>query len=123
MHVVPLSVLVVDDHVAFRAAARTILETHGFTVVAEAGDLAGAVRAARSTHPEVALVDIGLPDADGFAVTAELMRIDAALQVVLVSSRDRLEVASRVRDSQARGFLPKEELTPAALSMILAGRL
>jgi DNA-binding NarL/FixJ family response regulator len=122
MPLVPLSLLVVDDHPAFRGAARAILETERFTVVAEAGDLPEAVVAARAAHPQVALVDIGLPGGDGFAVAAALVGEDATLRVVLVSSRNRAEVASRVRASAACGFLSKEELTPDSLALVLAGQ-
>jgi DNA-binding NarL/FixJ family response regulator len=122
MSPVSLRILVVDDHSAFRDAARAILETHGFTVVAEAADLAGALDATRRQHPSVALVDIGLAGEDGFEVAEALRVTDGALQIVLVSSRDRADIAHRLERSAAAGFLAKEDLTPRALREILAGR-
>src|SRR5688572_8826307 len=62
-------VLIVDDHDGFRAVARTLLESEGFDVVGEAADGVEAVRATERLTPALVLLDVHLPDEDGFAVT------------------------------------------------------
>ena len=80
------TVLVVDDHAGFRELARTLLEDGGYAVVGEAGDGATALRAARTLHPDAVLLDVHLPDMDGFAVAAALAREEPAPRVVLTSA-------------------------------------
>ncbi len=112
-------VLIVDDHPSFRATARALLEAEGFDVVGEAEDGASALRAARSLHPELVLLDVQLPDTDGFAVAAALTANGSAPAVVLTSSRDADDFGELVAASGARGFVPKAELSGAALSALL----
>ena len=83
--------LVVDDHSGFRACARHLLEGEGYRVVGEAADGASAVTRARDLMPQLALVDVYLPDIDGFEVAAKLAGLDRAPAVVLTSSPDRAE--------------------------------
>ena len=66
------SVLIVDDHPGFRASARMLLEAEGYDVVGEAGDGQAGLEAAAELHPDVVLLDIQLPDMDGFEVAAGL---------------------------------------------------
>jgi len=69
---VPLTVLIVDDHSGFRSFARAVLEAEGFEVVGEADDAASAIAAAGRLRPQVVLLDIQLPDIDGFEVAERL---------------------------------------------------
>src|SRR6201999_2984415 len=86
---VPTTVLVVDDHPSFRATARLLLESEGYVVVGEAADGAAALRAAGELHPDLVLLDVGLPDVDGFDVAARITSgRPAGPAVILVSSRD-----------------------------------
>ena len=112
-------VLIVDDHSRFRAQVRRMLESEGYTVVGEAGDVASAIEAARALEPEVALVDVYLPDGDGFEVTSRLGALAAAPAVVLTSSHDGAEFEGCVAGSGARGFLPKTELSRQAIEELL----
>jgi CheY-like chemotaxis protein len=66
------TVLIVDDHADFRALARSLLEAAGYEVVGEAHDGMSALAAARALRPGFVLLDIQLPDADGFAVCKRL---------------------------------------------------
>jgi DNA-binding NarL/FixJ family response regulator len=112
-------VLIVDDHVGFRAQARRMLESEGYLVVGEAGDAASAIEAARALEPELALVDVYLPDGDGFEVASRLETLDSAPAVVLTSSHDGAELAGCVEVSCARGFVPKTELSREAIEELL----
>lgn len=117
-------VLIVDDHAHFRDRIRPMLESEGYQVVGEAADGRGAVAiagslAAEGSAVELAIVDVGLPDLDGFAVAAALLALDPRMAVVLTSSRESVD-PGRVRASGARGFLPKEQLSGPALARLLA---
>lgn len=113
------SVLIVDDHEGFRAWARVLLEQAGYTVLGEAADGASAVRAARRLRPQVVLLDVQLPDTDGFEVARRLSGERWSPGVVLISTRDASDYAERLGRSSVLGFLPKEELTPEALSRLV----
>jgi len=112
-------ILVVDDHAGFRATARRWLEAEGWTVVGEAADGAAGLLAAAALRPDVVLLDIGLPDMDGFDV-AERLAADGTPDVVLVSSRDSRAYARRVAASTAVGFIAKEDLDGDGLRALLA---
>ncbi len=113
------TVLLVDDHPSFRASAHALLEAEGFDVVGEAEDGASAVAAAGRLHPDVVLLDVQLPDTDGFEVARQLTANGSSTFVVLVSSRDGSDFGPLVEASGACGFVPKSELTGAAISALL----
>jgi DNA-binding NarL/FixJ family response regulator len=112
-------VLIVDDHPSFRATARAVLQAEGFEVVGEAEDGASAIEAVRRLRPEVVLLDVHLPDIDGFEVTSRLLSNGSSPAVVLTSSRDVSEFGALVERSGARGFVPKAELSGEALVSLL----
>jgi DNA-binding NarL/FixJ family response regulator len=116
---VAVSVLIVDDHPSFRASARTLLELEGFDVVGEAADGASALDLAGSLRPELVLLDIALPDTNGFDVAARLA--GGPSQVILTSSREQRDLGRRLGRSGALGFVPKERLSGAALTELLKG--
>ncbi len=90
-------------------------------MIGEAQDAASALAQAALLRPEVVLLDIGLPDGDGFDVARELSRLAARRRcVVLVSSRDRADYGTLVDGSGARGFIAKGELSGASLGAVLA---
>ena len=114
-----VTVLIVDDHPSFRANARALLESEGFEVVGEAEDGASALEAVERLAPDLVLLDVQLPDIDGFEVAARLTDGGGGPVVVLVSSRDGSDFGSLVERSGARGFISKAELSGAALSTLL----
>ena len=113
------TILIVDDHPGFRASARRMLEDAGYEVVAEAADGTSALAAARDLHPAVVLLDVYLPDLDGFEVAVRLADGDDPPAVVLTSSHEADDFAESVAQSGARGFLPKWELSGPALAAML----
>ncbi len=115
----PPTVVIVDDHPSFRASARAILQSEGFDVIGEAEDGAGALDAVRDLAPDVLLLDVQLPDVDGFTVCRECGRNGGSPAVVLVSSRDASDYGGLIEQSGARGFIPKAELSGAALADLL----
>ena len=117
-----MKVLIVDDHPSFRASARRMLESEGFEVVAEAGTGAEALQAAEAWRPELVLLDVHLPDAQGFDVAERLALNGGAPTVILTSSRDASDFGPLVERSGARGFVPKSELSGEALRRILDER-
>jgi CheY-like chemotaxis protein len=115
------AILIVDDHEGFRSFARGMLEAAGFTV-AEAATGAEATETARTVRPGLVLLDIGLPDFDGFEVARRLAAVagDLAPVVVLTSTREARDYGGRIAASPAVGFLPKDQLSGAALRRFLA---
>lgn len=113
------TVLIVDDHAGFRASARRVLESEGYSVIAEAADGTSGVTAAALSNPDVALVDVQLPDFDGFEVTKRLLDAGEPPQIVLISSRERSDFGSLIDASGAEGFVSKAELSGAALEALL----
>jgi CheY-like chemotaxis protein len=107
---VTCSVLVVDDDPDFRRLATRVLTSWGHTVTGEAGGVADALAQAARTRPDVALVDIGLPDGDGFELTTRLRSMPSPPQVVLVSSDSSATNAATARRVGARGFVAKVDL-------------
>ena len=115
------TLLIVDDHAGFRSLARRLLTSGGFEVIGEAADGHQAIAAARELRPDVVLLDIQLPDIDGFEVTARLADGEAGPVVVLTSTRDRADYGERVERCGARGFIPKAELSGTALRAVVGG--
>jgi DNA-binding NarL/FixJ family response regulator len=113
-------VLIVDDHPSFRATARALLQAEGFEVVGEAENGVRGLQRAMELHPDVVLLDVQLPDFDGFEVATRLTSQNGAQPaVVLTSSRDGSDFGPLVAQSGARGFIPKGELSGAALKAVL----
>jgi len=115
------TVLIVDDHPSFRASARMLLEAEGYSVIGEAEDGLSALRAVAELHPDVVLLDVQLPDIDGIEVASRLTASanGSAPAIVLTSSRDLADLGP-VRDRcDVRGFIPKAELSGAALEALL----
>jgi DNA-binding NarL/FixJ family response regulator len=114
------TVLIVDDHDGFRHNARALLEADGFEVVGEAADGESAIVEVTRLQPRCVLLDIQLPDVNGFDVARRLAEATDPPAVVLTSSRDVSGFRRRLASSPALGFLPKSELSGDALAAFLA---
>jgi DNA-binding NarL/FixJ family response regulator len=114
------TVLIVDDHESFRRTARALLEAGGFTVVGEAADGDSALAEVERLRPQLVLLDIQLPDFDGFQVAERLGASGDPPAVVLTSSRAESSYRRRLLHSPARGFIAKSELSGEALAALVA---
>jgi DNA-binding NarL/FixJ family response regulator len=115
-----MSVLIVDDHPSFRASARRLLEAEGFDVIGEVGDGHAAIEAARQLQPDLVLLDVQLPDIDGFEVAGRLAALGVPPAVILTSSRNPAEYGPLDGETPVRGFVPKAELSGAVLTDLLS---
>ncbi len=115
----PTTVLIVDDHDAFRDSASALLEAEGFAVIGHVAGGVAALAAVERLRPEVVLLDVQLPDLDGFAVAERLAATDEPPRVVLISSRDADAYGPRLAAARMCGFLAKRELSGAALAALV----
>ena len=109
-----------DDHKEFRVWACAFLEAQGYRVVGEAADGAEAIIAVGRLRPDVVLLDVHLPDLDGFEVARRIAEPAEAPAVVLVSSRELVEFGQRVAESGVRGFISKVDLSGETLHGVLS---
>jgi DNA-binding NarL/FixJ family response regulator len=116
----PRTLLIVDDHTGFRRAVRRVFDGPGYEVTGEAADGAAALAAVEQLHPDVVLLDIQLPDEDGFEVARRIAALPAPPQVVLVSTRSRAVYADRLASCPVRGFIPKADLSGPALAALIS---
>jgi DNA-binding NarL/FixJ family response regulator len=110
------SILIVDDHAEFRRAARALLEADGFDVVGEADDGESALAETARLRPSLVLLDVHLPDLDGFELAARLAQTADPPAVVLTSSRGISSYRRRLAGSNALGFIAKSELSGTSLA-------
>jgi len=107
---VQIRCLIVDDNRSFIDAARLLLEREGVAVVGGATTSADALRLEGELRPDVVLVDIRLGDESGFELARRL-----SATVILISTHDRSEYAEEIAASPAAGFIPKTQLSAAAV--------
>jgi DNA-binding NarL/FixJ family response regulator len=105
-----MRVLIVDDSICFRQAARALLERRGYDVVGEAGSADAALEAVAILAPDAVLLDVLLPDGTGFGVCAEITAARTGPAVLLVSSEDFGTCFSLAEQCGARGFVLKSRL-------------
>jgi DNA-binding NarL/FixJ family response regulator len=119
-----LGVLIVDDNGLFLEAARGRLEREGLRVVGVAATSAEALRRAAELRPDVVLVDVMLGGESGFELARRLAarHRDGGPAVILISTYAAADFARPIAESQAAGFLPKQELSADAIHRIVDGR-
>ncbi len=115
----PTSVLIVDDHPSFRLSARRMLEADGYAVVGEAADGAAAIEAVRELEPDLVLLDVQLPDIDGFEVAERLRARSGGPAIVLTSTRESSDFGEEIAASPVQGFVTKGELSGEAIAALV----
>ena len=114
------TVLVCDDAISMRTMISDILSQAGYEVIGEAETGIAGLRAAKELQPDLVLLDVQLPDFDGFEVAARLTSANGdSPAVVLTSSRDASDFGPLVAESGAKGFVPKAELSGGALATLI----
>jgi DNA-binding NarL/FixJ family response regulator len=109
------TILIVDDHAPFRSAVGAVLGAEGFTVIGESALGETALAQLRRLRPDIVLVDIQLPDIDGFQVAERVAEGPDAPMVILISTREAYEYGGRIDHAPVAGFIPKRALTGAAI--------
>ena len=106
-HTSPLRVLLADDHEVVRQALRALLEQHGFEIVAEAADGRAAIAAAGRLRPDVAVLDVAMPNLNGVDAAHEITRLAPATRVILLSALDDSQFVPKALRAGVRGFVLK----------------
>jgi DNA-binding NarL/FixJ family response regulator len=114
MQRMPSSVLVVDDNASFRAIAIRIFESWGHRVVGEAGSVHEAMERTEELRPDTVIVDIGLPDGNGFDLTRRLVALPWPVRVLIISSDADVANESEAEWVGASGFFPKDAISGKA---------
>jgi DNA-binding NarL/FixJ family response regulator len=112
-------ILIVDDHPLFSDGfAHMARSLRPAWVLRSAASAAAALEAARAGRPDLAIVDVGLPGDDGFALLKTIAANWPGLPVILISGRDDAAVRVRARASGARGFIAKTTTPQAIVDMV-----
>jgi DNA-binding NarL/FixJ family response regulator len=114
-----IGILIVDDHEGFRAQARMLLEASGYNVVGEAADAESAVEAVVELDPDVVLLDVLLPDHDGFWVAEHVEKEEQRPRIIMISSRQARDYGSLLTKVPDLGFIHKPELSRSRLEEVL----
>jgi len=121
-----LRILIADDHGLVRRGARSVLQSRrGWRVVGEAANGREAVEKAIELKPDVAVVDIGMPDLDGVEVTRQIRDAVPNTKVLVLTMHDSDQMVRRALDAGARGYILKSDLTdslPKAVKAIAEGK-
>jgi len=114
----PIRIMLADDHTVIRRGLRALLERQsGFAVVAEAADGREAVETAAAVQPDVAVIDIGMPNINGIEAARRITEKRPETAVVILSMHADESYVLRALKSGARGYLlkdsPEEDLIDA----------
>ncbi|MPV88344.1 response regulator [Georgenia ruanii] len=115
--------MVVDDHPLFRAALVTLLRASSYDVVAETASAAEAIAVAGSCRPDMAIVDLGLPDAPGQQAIARMCAELPELRVVVLSMYEDAATVQQALDAGALGYVVKDAPPAEVIAAIKAAEL
>jgi DNA-binding NarL/FixJ family response regulator len=118
---IDLRVLIVDDTPGCRRIVCELLERRGYEVAGEAASVGAALRLAQSIQPDAALLDVHLPDGNGFDLAARLTQSQPGMAVLLTSSEFDDRFYAMADASGARGFVPKSQLAQVELQRFWPG--
>ena len=112
--------LIVDDSVSFLETAARLLEREGLSVVGKAYTSDDALRRSRELQPDVILVDVMLGSESGIDLARRLTQTDPGAAVILISTLAHADVAYLIDDTPVAGFVPKSELSAAAIRRLVS---
>ena len=116
-----VQILVVDDYEPFRRFIRTALgKRQELRIVGEASDGLQAVQKAEQLHPDLILLDIGLPTLNGIQAACRISQLVPAAKVLFVSQNEDPDLVSAALSNGARGYIRKENAQTDLLSAIEA---
>ena len=116
-----LRILVADDHGLVRRGARALLQArHGWRVVGEAANGREAVENTIKLKPDVAVVDITMPEMDGVEVTRQIREAVPGTKVLVLTMHESEQLVHRALDAGARGYLLKSDLTECLVKAVKA---
>lgn len=114
-----LRILVADDHALIRRGARGVLQSQqGWRVVGEAGNGTEAVEKAKRLKPDVAIVDISMPELDGVQVTRQIRETLPNTKVLVLTMHDSDQMVESALDAGAHGYVLKSDLTACLVKAV-----
>lgn len=115
----PIGVLIVDDHLVFRQAAREVVEaTPHFELLGEASSGEHALAAVEELHPDLVLLDVRLPGIDGIAVAKRISAAHPESVIVLISVEEPANIPLAARCCGAAELIRKQDFSPAVLRRV-----
>ncbi len=111
-------VLIADDHPLIRQGLRTLLEQHGFTVVAEASDGREATQLAQELEPDVAVLDLAMPLLNGLDAAREITRTSRRTKTILVTVHTADQYVLAALQAGVRGYVLKSQATAELVQAI-----
>ena len=119
-------IIIVDDHEVVRAGLRACLSgTAGLAVVGEACNASETFVIIETTHPDLVVLDLGLPDKNGLQVTAEIRAAWPGIKVVVLTGSEGESTVKKAIQAGADGFIRKEEAASEllrAIPIVMAGQ-
>lgn len=103
------SIVIVDDHPLIRLGVRMMLEKEGHTIMAEVDNGSDALEIVRKLLPDLIILDLSIPNMDGFTVISRLRSIGLAVKVLILTSGDSRNFAMRCLQAGAAGFICKDD--------------
>jgi len=103
------TLLIIDDHALFRDGLRAIIERNPmYKVSGEAGNGQDALKAVKILKPDLALVDISLPDQNGLELIGEIQKISPLTKVIIVSMHSKIDYSAKAFQVGAAGYVVKD---------------
>lgn len=117
----PVRILLADDHGVVRRGLKTLLESRkGWKVCAEAADGRAAIAQAKLRQPDVAILDIGMPQLNGIEATRQIRHVSPRTGILILSAHGSEKLAEEILDAGGQGYLVKEDADQDLLSAVEA---
>ncbi|WP_300463863.1 response regulator transcription factor [Desulfobacula sp.] len=111
-------ILIIDDHPLFREGIKTIIQSDSrYEVVGEAGNASQGLNLARNLRPDLAVVDISLPDISGFDLIRDIRKDSPDILILVLSMHSKVDYIVKAFQAGASGYLTKE----SAADMLITG--